>query len=71
MIPPEILSEFHTLNEAQLDKQARWKPGDHHDRAPRWDWSMRKLLEIIEVQEQRIDALEREIRDAGGGMTGV
>lgn len=65
MIPDEILSEYRALADSQLEKQARYKPGDHQDRAPRWDWVTGKLLEIIEVQEQRIDALERKVAELG------
>jgi hypothetical protein len=48
---------------SQLQKQVRWTPGDHPDKAARWDWVTGKLLEIITVQQERIDALERQVAE--------
>lgn len=63
MIPDEIIDEYGNLASSALERQVRWKPGDHQDKSARWDWVTGKLLEIIRVQEERIDALERKVAD--------
>ncbi len=61
MIPDEILSEYRNLAERQNEKLARVTGTTHEDALPRFDWVTGKLLEIIHVQEQRIDELERRV----------
>jgi hypothetical protein len=61
MIPEEIIQEYGNLARSALDKQVRWKPGDHQDRAPRWDWATGKLLEIIRVQDEELDELRARV----------